>query len=141
MQQLPLRFAPKPETRKPKLLFSCPPIHLIAYNRVSDRGQVRPDLMCSPRLRMDLEQGETVESLQHQVAVATATRPPLRLAGVIENLTNAPHRDAIARALLRQSGVGWGNPAERGPLMVLLDVKDGFVSAGRRARDDNGVAY
>ena len=43
------------------------------------------------------------------------------------------------RALLRQGGVGWGNPAERGPLMVLLDVKDSFVSAGKRARDDNGV--
>ena len=54
MQQLPLRFAPKPETRNRKLLFSCPPIHLVADDRVAHRRQVNPDLMCSPGLGMDL---------------------------------------------------------------------------------------
>src|SRR5574341_255686 len=57
----------------------------------------------------------------------------------ISPYTLSPPTACNRRALLPQGGVGWGNPAERGPLMVLLDVKDSFVSAGKRARDDNGV--
>lgn len=54
---------------------------------------------------------------------------------------------AVGRIELRQGdilrimtsgGGGWGNPAEREPLDVLQDVKDGFVSVAR-GREDYGV--
>jgi N-methylhydantoinase B len=40
--------------------------------------------------------------------------------------------------VMTSGGGGWGNPAERDPLQVLQDVKDGFVSL-QKARDDYGV--
>ncbi|PON13949.1 methylhydantoinase [Candidatus Entotheonella serta] len=40
--------------------------------------------------------------------------------------------------IMTSGGGGWGNPAEREPLEVLQDVKDGFVSVAR-GRDDYGV--
>jgi N-methylhydantoinase B len=40
--------------------------------------------------------------------------------------------------VVTSGGGGWGNPAERDPLMVLQDVKDGFVSA-HSACEDYGV--
>jgi N-methylhydantoinase B len=40
--------------------------------------------------------------------------------------------------VLTSGGGGWGHPAERDPLQVLQDVKDGFVSLSS-AREDYGV--
>jgi N-methylhydantoinase B len=40
--------------------------------------------------------------------------------------------------VVTSGGGGWGNPAERDPLLVLQDVKDGFVSLPS-ARRDYGV--
>ncbi len=40
--------------------------------------------------------------------------------------------------VVTSGGGGWGNPAERDPLVVLQDVKDGFVSV-HSARADYGV--
>jgi N-methylhydantoinase B len=40
--------------------------------------------------------------------------------------------------VMTSGGGGWGNPAERDPLQVLQDVKDGFVSL-QCAREDYGV--
>jgi N-methylhydantoinase B len=40
--------------------------------------------------------------------------------------------------VVTSGGGGWGNPAERDPLVVLQDVKDGFVSVNS-ARHDYGV--
>ncbi|ETW99687.1 MAG: hypothetical protein ETSY1_14075 [Candidatus Entotheonella factor] len=40
--------------------------------------------------------------------------------------------------IMTSGGGGWGNPAERDPLDVLQDVKDGFVSVAR-GREDYGV--
>lgn len=40
--------------------------------------------------------------------------------------------------IMTSGGGGWGNPAERDPLQVLQDVKDGFVSL-QSAREDYGV--
>jgi N-methylhydantoinase B len=40
--------------------------------------------------------------------------------------------------VVTSGGGGWGNPAERDPLVVLQDVKDGFVSV-HSAREDYGV--
>jgi N-methylhydantoinase B/oxoprolinase/acetone carboxylase alpha subunit len=40
--------------------------------------------------------------------------------------------------LMTSGGGGWGNPAERDPLQVLQDVKDGFVSL-HSAREAYGV--
>ena len=39
---------------------------------------------------------------------------------------------------MTSGGGGWGNPAERDPLQILQDVKDGLVSV-HRAREDYGV--
>jgi N-methylhydantoinase B len=49
----------------------------------------------------------------------------------------ALHYGDILR-VMTSGGGGWGNPAERDPLAVLQDVKDGFVSL-HSARDDYGV--
>ncbi len=40
--------------------------------------------------------------------------------------------------IVTSGGGGWGNPAERDPLDVLQDVKDGFVSVAQ-GREDYGV--
>ncbi len=40
--------------------------------------------------------------------------------------------------VMTSGGGGWGNPAERDPLQILQDVKDGLVSV-HRAREDYGV--
>jgi N-methylhydantoinase B/oxoprolinase/acetone carboxylase alpha subunit len=40
--------------------------------------------------------------------------------------------------VVTSGGGGWGNPAERDPLAVLQDVKDGFISL-HSAREDYGV--
>ena len=50
-------------------------------------------------------------------------------------------RDSILGDIVRvvtSGGGSWGNPAERDPLAVLQDVKDGFVSV-HRACEDYGV--
>jgi N-methylhydantoinase B len=47
------------------------------------------------------------------------------------------HAGDILR-VMTSGGGGWGNPAERDPLQVLQDVKDGFVSL-QSARDHYGV--
>ena len=46
------------------------------------------------------------------------------------------HGDIVR--VVTSGGGGWGNPAERDPLAVLQDVKDGFVSV-HSAREDYGV--
>jgi N-methylhydantoinase B len=48
------------------------------------------------------------------------------------------HAGDILR-VITSGGGGWGNPAERHPLQVLQDVKDGFVSL-HSAREEYGVA-
>ena len=73
------------------------------------------------------------------------------LAGVVDPETNAPdlsgryvypyaqptHPTAALSALryLNHGGGGWGNPLEREPDRVKLDVRDGYVSIEGAARD------
>ena len=47
------------------------------------------------------------------------------------------HQGDVLR-IMTSGGGGWGNPAERDPLFVLQDVKDGCVSV-ENAREDYGV--
>ena len=47
------------------------------------------------------------------------------------------HQGDVLRIMTSDDG-GWGNPAERDPLFVLQDVKDGCVSV-ENAREDYGV--
>ena len=47
------------------------------------------------------------------------------------------HHGDVLR-VMTSGGGGWGNPAERDPLQVLQDVKDGFVSL-QSAREEYAV--
>ncbi len=78
-------------------------------------------------------------------------REATALAGVVDPETNAPdlagryvypygqptHPTAALSALryLNHGGGGWGNPLEREPDRVMVDVRDGYVSIEGAARD------
>lgn len=51
---------------------------------------------------------------------------------------NIELRQGDVLRVITSGGGGWGPPAERDPLLVLQDVRDGFVSLAS-ARDDYGV--
>ncbi|HEX4036063.1 MAG TPA: hydantoinase B/oxoprolinase family protein [Solirubrobacteraceae bacterium] len=84
-------------------------------------------------------------------AAVDSYRDAQPLAGVLHPETNAPDPDGVFHYPYRQSswhtdpltvlryinrgGGGWGDPFEREPARVMIDVRDGYVSIEGAARD------